>query len=543
MPNALLTGVSGLLAHQRLLEVVGSNISNVNTTAFKAQRAIFADMMYETIQPATSANEGNRGGTNPNQIGLGVKISQTDRKFSQGSLENTGEQFDLAMDGPGFFVVTDGLQEFYTRSGMFSLDNEGVLVAPGGYRVKRLPGVGEPDGINPAFQIPGEDMIRVPLGASLPGVATNEVTLTGNLSAQLSEPLSTVKVSNTPFRTSSGKADELTLLNELTGINIPYQTGDTIQINGVNVDGTAVNSYMNVSDTTTLGDLVTFLDGLYDGVTTTFKDGNIVMTADEVGPSVFSMTILDQGQFDYSLQNIQESIKGQWSDSFSVPITVFDQRGGGHEVSLTFTKTDNDVWKMNADMSISDGVVLEDEISEITFNDDGTLSTTSSPVLTFAFSGIASPQSVRFSFGGSSSLEALTHYESDSDIRWTQNGTEPGTLVSVNVEADGQVQGIASNGVVFAIAQLAIAGFSNVKGLMAVGGSLYERTLNSGEPEIGLAGTGSRGEIRGGALETSNVDIAFEFTRLIVAQRGFAANARTVTVSDAMLEELTNIIR
>ena len=129
MPNALLTGVSGLLAHQRLLEVVGSNISNVNTTAFKAQRAIFADLMYETIQPATSANEGNRGGTNPNQIGLGVKIAQTDRKFSQGSLENTGEQFDLAVDGPGFFVVTDGLSEFYTRSGMFSLDNEGILVA------------------------------------------------------------------------------------------------------------------------------------------------------------------------------------------------------------------------------------------------------------------------------------------------------------------------------------------------------------------------------------------------------------------------------
>jgi flagellar hook protein FlgE len=544
MPNALLTGVSGLLAHQRMLEVVGHNIANVNTTGYKSQRVIFADVLYETIQPSTSSNDGTRGGTNPNQIGLGSKIAATDRKFSQGSLENTGEQFDLAMDGGGFFVLTDGTKDYYTRAGMFSLDSSGVLVAPGGVRVKRIPGVGEPDGINPAFQIPGEPFVRVPLGASLPGVSTSDVSLTGNLSAELSEALETVKVSNTPFKTASGNATAASLLNDLDGIRSPYAPGDTIIISGRDVDQTDILLTLNVDDTTTLGDLVSAIDSAFSGVTTTLLDGNIVMRADTLGPSTFTMTLRDNsGQFDYALQNIQESIQGQWSDTYSSLITVYDERGGSHEVSLTFTKTDNDTWRMNADMDISEGQILVDEISEISFNDDGTLASTSSPVLSFQFTGIDSPQAIRFSFGGTSSLEKLTHYESKSNLQPSQNGSPPGTLVSVNVEADGRVQGIASNGIVFPMAQLAIASFANPKGLIAVGNSLFERTLNSGEPELGIAGAGNRGEVRSGSLESSNVDIAFEFTRLIVAQRGFAANARTVTVADEMLEELTNIIR
>ena len=138
MPNSLLTGVSGLVAHQRLLDVVGNNLANMNTTAFKSQRILFGDLLYETIQPATSSNEGSNGGTNPNQIGGGVKVAGTDRSFGQGALENTGGQFDLAISGGGFFSVTDGNRDYYTRAGAFSLDEQGFLVAPGGFHVKRF---------------------------------------------------------------------------------------------------------------------------------------------------------------------------------------------------------------------------------------------------------------------------------------------------------------------------------------------------------------------------------------------------------------------
>ena len=108
MANSLLTGVSGLLAHQRLLDLVGHNIANVNTIGYKSQRVLFSDLAYETLRGATSSNVPQKGGTNPNQIGLGVKLAATDRKFSQGSLESTGEQFDMALSGDGFFVVNDG---------------------------------------------------------------------------------------------------------------------------------------------------------------------------------------------------------------------------------------------------------------------------------------------------------------------------------------------------------------------------------------------------------------------------------------------------
>ncbi len=547
MPNALLTGVSGLLAHQRLLEVVGHNIANVNTTGYKVQRAIFADLIYETIQPSTSSNQGNRGGTNPNQIGLGVKMAATDRKFSQGGLENTGEQFDLALQGDGFFVLTDGEREYYTRAGMFSRDSDGILVAPGGLRVKRFPGVGEPDGVNPAFQIPGDDTIRLPIGSSVPGVPTTKVDLTGNLSALLSEPVATVKTTKSPFTVPSGNATGASLLNDLEQNSVNYTTGDFINISGLDTTGAQVNFNMAVDATTTLQDVVTTINGLYTGVQASINNGNIVMTSGAVGPSDFKLAFRDlggnTGRTSFVMQQMQDTVTGQFSDTYTTPVTFNDGRGTSRAVDLTFTKVSDTTWDLTASMSSADGTIVQNTIPSISFADDGTLATTGIPTMTFLFDGSPNPQTIEFNFESTETLEKLTHYGTGSNVKFSQNGSEPGELVSVSVESNGQVNGVVSNGQVFAIAQLAIATFRNPKGLLALGDSRFEQTLNSGEPEIGVAATGSRGTVQGGSLEGSNVDIAFEFTRLIVAQRGFAANARTITVSDEVLEELTNIIR
>ena len=128
-------------------------------------------------------------------------------------------------------------------------------------------------------------------------------------------------------------------------------------------------------------------------------------------------------------------------------------------------------------------------------------------------------------------------------MNFTQDGFPPGTINSVSIGLDGTIQGVASNGISVPIAQLAIAFFENEKGLQATGDNYYVQSLNSGDPQLGIAGSGSRGLVQGGSLETSNVDVAFEFTQLIIAQRGFSANARTITVSSDVLEELTNIVR
>lgn len=203
MGNSLLTGVSGLIAHQRLLEVVGNNLANINTTGFKSQRTLFSDLLYQTIRPAANASSGDVGGTNPNQIGSGVKVAQISHKFSQGNLEPTGGQFDYALQGDGVFVVNDGQQDLYTRAGSFAVDAFNQLVDPAtGFRVQRFGDLGEPDGVNPGFQVPGDNGIVVPIGSSIPGQVTSSLSLAGNLSAQLTGPQAEVLISASPFETS-----------------------------------------------------------------------------------------------------------------------------------------------------------------------------------------------------------------------------------------------------------------------------------------------------------------------------------------------------
>jgi flagellar hook protein FlgE len=137
----------------------------------------------------------------------------------------------------------------------------------------------------------------------------------------------------------------------------------------------------------------------------------------------------------------------------------------------------------------------------------------------------------------------LSHTPNNFETFFEQDGFKSGVLKSVNVGGDGVLEGLATNGVRIPIAQLALASFVNEQALLSEGNNLYSETLNSGSAIIGKGLTGSRGQVVLGNLELSNVDIAYEFTQLIIAQRGFSANARTVTVTDQLLEELTGIVR
>ncbi|MCA9065879.1 MAG: flagellar hook-basal body complex protein, partial [Planctomycetaceae bacterium] len=140
-------------------------------------------------------------------------------------------------------------------------------------------------------------------------------------------------------------------------------------------------------------------------------------------------------------------------------------------------------------------------------------------------------------------FEGLTELGADHSIVASSNGYSPGELASVQIDADGTMFGLISNGLQIPLARIMIATFRNPDGLISVGNNYYKTSLASGDPEFGGALSGDRGAVRAGQLENSNVDLALEFTRLIIAQKGFSANARTITVTDAVLEELTNIIR
>ena len=130
MMRSLYAGVSGLQNHQVRMDVIGNNISNVNTTGFKKGRVNFHDMISQTLQGAARPNE-RVGGVNPKQVGLGMTVASIDRIFTQGSLQTTGNQTDLAISGDGFFVMSEGDKNYFTRAGTFGLDKDGKMVNPG----------------------------------------------------------------------------------------------------------------------------------------------------------------------------------------------------------------------------------------------------------------------------------------------------------------------------------------------------------------------------------------------------------------------------
>ena len=554
MANALLTGVSGLIAHQRMLDVIGNNLANLNTTAYKSQRTLFADLLYQTLRPASSSSSTDIGGLNPIQIGSGVSMTQVDRNFAQGNLEATGSLLDFAMQGEGFFVMSDGVQNVFSRAGSFVLDEGGKLVDPtSGYPIQRFGTVGEPDGVNPGFQVPGDLGIVIPFGASIPGEPTSNVALTGNLDAGAIGPLAEVHTSISPYLEGGAAATVATLLNNLDSNVAAYGGADAIQISGSETDGTPIATSLAVGAATTLGDLLSAISAAYSGATASLDaNGNLVLTADNVGDALLSLSLSDAGgntggtSFANHTPNV--TTNGKVGDIVQSSVEIFDVRGGQHTIALTFQKQGDNVWDMTAGMSAAEGTLVDDSVQQIQFNDEGSIQQVLGTGIGDAnievqFNGITMTQSISFSLGSSNSFDGLTHFGGGSSMAALQNGFAPGSLASINVSSDGIIAGVATNGRTFEVAQLAIASFRNVKGLQGRGNNLYEESLNSGPVQLGTALSGDRGSISVGQLEGSNVDIAFEFTRLIVAQRGFSANARTITVTDEVLEELTNLIR
>lgn len=544
MPNALLTGVSGLVAHQRMLDVVSNNLANMNTVGYKARRTLFADLFYATLQPATF----------PNQIGTGTRVGQVTKNFSQGNSEQTGELFDFAIQGDGFFVFDTGEKTVYGRGGAFGLDDEGYLVDPGsGYRVVRFGTAGEGDDTNPGFQVRGLSWITVPFGASIPGESTTEINFVGNLNAASDEPQAEVLTSVRPFRDGGVAATSATLLNALDSNATPYIAGDVLEITGTDFDGTAIATTLAVTAATTIGDLVAAIDAAYPGSTATLStNGEIVLTANTEGETVLDLRVADAagntGGTDWVNHLPVVTTAGAGGGKFSTVIEVFDVRGGAHSVRLTFEKQGANNWNLTASMDASDGTISDNLVEGIRFNDNGSLQQVvgtglGNRDLVFAFDGVTDPQTIRLSFGDDNSFEGLTQLATDSGLAIEQDGFAPGTMNSVNTGPDGTIYGIATNGRQFPIAQLALASFRNTQGLRSVGDNYFEESLNTGDVQLGTALSGDRGAIVAGQLETSNVEVAQEFTRLIVAQRGFSANARTITVADKVLEELTNIIR
>lgn len=554
MANSLITGVSGLQSHQAMIEIVGNNLANLNTVGYKERSAIFSDVLYETLRGGSGGTQGVSGGTNPIQIGTGSVLSSTRTKLKSGSLESTGGDLDLALDGNGYFVVNNGTNNLYTRAGAFQIDKNGLLVDSGtGYPVQRFGTVGEVSDEFPTYQTVGKSNINIPLGASVRGKATEKITVSGNLPASGALPTSQT-LTSVPWLSGGAAATSSTLLNSLSAVTTPYQTGDSISINGTDENGAAVSVSLAVDNTTTVGDLLTAIDGAFPGATASLgTDGSLMLKANTPGDSYLSLSLANgagnTGEIGFNTLPIIVSEKGAPGATIQGGAQVYDAAGGVHTLNYEFSKQSDGTWTMIASMDATDGVLTDNQVTGITFNPDGTFNGISGNGvgdgnLTAIFAGQTTPLSFQIELGGGSAAgKALTSYSGEGSASSSSDGYGNGVLTSVQVDSSGTVQGIASNGIQFPIAQLAIGTFRNPQGLNAVGGNFFSASLSSGDVQMSSAGSNGTGLVRSGQLEQSNVDIAVEFTRLIIAQRGFSANSRTITVTNDILQELNNLIR
>lgn len=489
MMRSLYSGVSGLKNHQTRMDVVGNNISNVNTTGFKSSRVTFSDTLSQTLSGASAPTE-NRGGTNPKQIGLGSATSSIDTLFTDGSVQSTGVNTDLCLSGNGLFVVKDGNLSYYTRNGNFKFDNKGYYVNSDGLRVQGWSATTPGDAINTNGQ-PSE--ICIPAGKTMAASATTKATFSSNLNA--AEPM----IKSITITTADGQTETIDTAKKTFKIGAPY-TPTTAGATASTIASLTLN--------------------MTDGTNTTETEGSFT-----VGYSKPKTTIA----------------------------TVYDSLGNSHNVVIYMTKTGADntgsTWQMSladvkddgtstATLKDSNGkdIGLEMPKTEVKFNVNGGYDTGSGTTTLTLTNGAAGTQTVALDF------TALTQYAGSSTAFATTDGNAAGTLKSVSIDSSGVITGTYTNGLNVQEAQVAIAQFNNASGLTKTGNSLYTESNNSGTPNIGtISDLGCT--VTPSSLEMSNVDMASELTDMIVTQRGYQSNSKIITVSDELLETLINMKR
>jgi flagellar hook protein FlgE len=542
--NSLFAGVSGLRNHQAMLDVIGNNIANVNSIGFKGSRITFSDTFNQFVRFGTNPSESS-GGTNTYQVGLGMKVNSIDRNWAQGTFERTGVLTDLALQGNGLFILKSNGETFYSRAGAFMFDANGKLVNPQNGAIIQGK-VATADGVVP----PGNNLQDVVIDPNLrlPAVGTTLINWGGNLSSN-----SFITRSENYVQTGNINA-AMTVGESKTDVNSVYDESGRAYSFSVTYTKTADDTYditYSLTDKSNPGSPV-----LSGGPVTAVFDpatGDMV-TLGGAAPAAIQIQDASLGlNFNFDPTNVTQTnntttLSSTVDDNRVVNIvtgtvTIFDSLGASHTLTIKFTKTSANNWNWTASTPNASGG-LSNNFGTIGFNPDGSINTISPnpPVLSFTPAGGASAQNIELNFG--SSFGGITQTSANPVVSaLNQNGSAAAFLSNLSIDQYGYIVGLFSNGASRNLAQILVATFPNLNGLASVGDNLYTVSANSGAPFIGDPGESTQTTIQSGALEQSNVDLSEEFTRMIVSQRGFQANARVVTVSDSLLQEITNLVR
>ena len=352
------------------------------------------------------------------------------------------------------------------------------------------------------------------------------------------------------YTTGSSTANGSTLLADLNEASSLTDT-DTIRIFGTDASDGAVDTNFNITTaTSTLQDLLDAVSAAYTGSTAYLSNGEVYLKDDVTGFSKTDVNLEYNGTGTFGLSNYfsYQQVGGEATKSST--IEVFDAQGVSRTMALSFVRQDTtNKWDMIVNSvtgDLDDGKIVTRRIEDIAFDTDGSylgIGSTDQPHVEFQFQGTGN-QVVNMDLGTIGQFDGLTQFGGAGTAAANeQDGYESGRLSSLSVSPEGEIVGVFTNGIIRSIATLNVAVFQNDAGLKAVGGNYYIESPNSGQAVNTRALSGGAGSVRGGYLESSNVDMAEEFVTLISAQRGFQANARTITVGDQMLRELTNLIR
>jgi len=536
--RSFFTAISGLKAHNMKIDVISNNIANANTVAFKSAKVTFRDMLYLMRRAARSPYAGI-GGTNPAQIGLGVQLSNISNVMTQGIIQNTGRITDLAIQGGGFFVLSDGKKYVFTRDGSFDIDLNGTLISSAtGLKVQ-------------GWSISPTSKIEVSGGLNTATATSTLIRIFDNYGKEHVFTLQFVPASGNQviaYIYDNVDATGPQVLNNHV-ITFDSSTGKVVsgQIAGFRWNGQDLS--INFGGLTTAS--VTAIRAEADITPDAGKVGDIVIPQDLNIPPEATSRVAFSGNVDAATtasDNITFSVSG-----------IVDSLGREHAMVVTMTPKTGSPNTWIATVSLGSkvwkfGIVFtpEGRFQEVWYNTadpagdpfdstNGTVGSealieidTSDPLLA-EFSGAAN-------MGITLDFASLTQYASDTNVSGMPDGVKEGKLESFFITPDGQVVGTFDNGKVKTIAIIALADFANPAGLTRLGSNLWGESANSGF--VGFRTAGDMGsEIVSGALEMSNVDLAEEFTDLIITQRGFQANSRVITTADEITMEILNIKR
>ena len=463
MMRSLYSGVSGLQNHQTRMDVIGNNISNVNTTGFKRGRVNFQDMISQQIAGAAKPTE-ELGGVNPKDVGLGMTIATIEQVFTQGNLQTTGVSTDVAIQGNGFFILKNGDESFYTRNGAFGIDKDGTLVNPSnGMRVQGWM----------ANEINGEMIVTtaatptdliIPVGSKDPAKATENVKFACNLNKNTPEILegaSAADIQKGTWNTEQEIFDSfgnkhLLSVSFRRVVGNPNQWEATVNVDVNNADYTQTRIGLGTTDGVANTFLVNF-DNYGQLLSVTDSAGNLTPESGEI--------VLQA--------------------SYTVPEANADENGNPYRQTFNINL--------------------------------GTIG------------------SMKNTITQSASISTTKAY--------SQDGYTLGYLDNFKIDSSGTITGVYSNGTNRVIGQIAMASFTNDRGLEKAGDSTYVESNNSGQAMIGESGVQGKGQLLSGALEMSNVDLSEQMTDMIVTQRGFQSNAKTIQTADTLLETVLGLKR